>query len=129
MAFTGCDKDNNTTEKVSITGTWQLDKIVEYTTVDGAVRVGPQTDDVSGENASLVLKSDNTFQETWQGQIDDEGQYTYSNGKLTLKYKGGEVDVVKVKTLKETTLVLLFEDDDSVNGHTIIEATEEHFSK
>src|SRR5690606_19791691 len=93
MAFMGCKDDGNDSVKdASIVGTWQYDKSVEYTTVDGEVRVGPNTYDHSDENASVVFKDDNTFQSIWQGEVEAEGKYAYSNGKIHFTYKDGEKD-------------------------------------
>lgn len=130
IAFVGCKDDGKSPDKdVSIVGTWQYDQSVEYTTVDGEVRVGPDTYDYSDENASVIFKEDNTFQSIWQGTVEEEGTYSYSNGKIHFTYKNGEKDNVTVKTLTGNSLVVVWEDDDSVNGKVIIEVVEDHFSR
>lgn len=130
MAFVGCKDEGKGSDKdVSIVGTWQYDQSVEYTTVDGEVRVGPDTYDYSDENASVIFKEDNTFQFIWQGTVEEEGTYSYSNGKIHFIYKDGEEDDVTVKTLTGNSLVVVWKDDDSVNGKVIIEVVEDHFSR
>ena len=130
MAFTGCKDDGKDSGKdVSIIGTWQYDTSVEYTTVDGEVRVGPDTYDYTDENASVIFKEDKTFQSIWQGTVEAQGKYSYSNGKIHFVYDDGTEDDVTVKTLTDNSLIVVWEDDDSVNGKVIIEVVEDHFSR
>lgn len=131
MAFMGCSKDKgkDSGKDVSIVGTWQYGQSVDYVTVDGEVTEGPDTYDYTDENISLVFKENNTFQSIWDGSVDEEGQYTYSDGTLHFIYGDGTKEDAKVKTLTENNLVIVWEDGDSENGKVIVEVTEDHFSR
>ena len=127
MVFTSCKKDKDDDNGGSIVGTWKLTKGVEYYLVDGKLQGEKQEDDLSDENFVITFTSNGKYTTKQDGSVEDEGTYSYSDGKLTIKYDG-DTDVVKV-AVSGNTLIFKYEDDDSTDDNTIIWVNEEHYTR
>jgi len=140
--FTACEKEDDNEKEdnnASLVGTWHLKKGVEYVLLNGKVHGEKVEDDLSDENYSITFTSDGKYSSkhnvehmdtnggTSEEVHTEEGTYTYISGQLKLSYEG-EVETSKV-TVSDNSLKLVYEDDDSVNGNTIIDVYEEHYTK
>jgi len=117
-----------------------MKKVVEYNLVDGELRGDKITENVGDGAYSITFNANGTFSDqikttstdgetTENGVHTEEGTYSFSNGQLTLKYNDeDETDIAKA-TVTGNSLVIVYEDDDSTSEHTIIEVTEEHYTK
>lgn len=132
LTFSGCERDE-VDEEVSIEGTWQMTKLVDFEYENDQL-IETEEEDIRdwmyviSLNKGKWLASESYADGTLQ--YSREGTYVRLGNKLTV-YEVDDIDedVSTIKTLTSTTLVLWSESINIEDGVTYKEITEETFKR
>ncbi|ADY50834.1 hypothetical protein Pedsa_0248 [Pseudopedobacter saltans DSM 12145] len=124
VMFNACKKDDDKNTN-GIEGTWKSTKSVYYSKLNGVKEGKDEVDLHDNENYNILTLKEGkyTVKEYYEGKMEDEdnGTYTYSNGKLIVD---GEATLTV--TISGNTLVLVSENPDSENEKRVY-GSEEHY--
>lgn len=126
VIFNACKKDDDKNNN-GIEGTWKSTKSVYYTKLNGVKEGKDEVETHDSDNYNLLTLKDGKYnvKEYYEGKMEDEdnGTYTYANGKLII-----DGESTASVTISGNTLVLVIEHPDSENSKRIY-GSEEHYTR